>query len=134
MGKKKVGNQLRLPPQARTEKGTLSPQPQGSRGKAELKRPAYAQRIDWVIIVVGNVKGGAQSCSMRHPIEHPHMLACGKLFQPSNHRIDHGFKVTGPDHNTHRLHSAEPAGLQFRSTLNVIGGPLNSAIRTNSRK
>jgi hypothetical protein len=34
MGKKKVGNQLRLPPQARTEKGTLTRMQEGSRGKA----------------------------------------------------------------------------------------------------
>jgi hypothetical protein len=33
MGKKKVGNPLRLPPQARTEKGRLTPAPEGSRGK-----------------------------------------------------------------------------------------------------
>jgi hypothetical protein len=33
MGKKNGGNQLRLPPQARTEKGRLSPEPEGSRGK-----------------------------------------------------------------------------------------------------
>ena len=49
MGKKKVGNQLRLPPQARTEKGRLPSIKEGSRGKALdglpvrsclLKRPA----------------------------------------------------------------------------------------------
>jgi putative addiction module component (TIGR02574 family) len=33
MGKKKAGNPLRLPPQARTEKGRLPPAEEGSRGK-----------------------------------------------------------------------------------------------------
>jgi len=36
MGKKNGGNQLRLPPQARTEKGRLPLEEKGSRGKGKV--------------------------------------------------------------------------------------------------
>ncbi len=38
-----MGNQLRLPPQARTEKGSLYPEPQGSRGKGRKGSPKLAE-------------------------------------------------------------------------------------------
>ncbi len=53
MGKKKVGNQLRLPPQARTEKGIVACGQEGSSGKgtgiiakAKKTRPCSAPSLE----------------------------------------------------------------------------------------
>jgi putative addiction module component (TIGR02574 family) len=56
MGKKKVGNQLRLPPQARTEKGILPLELEGSRGKAGS-------------IALERAEGNAYPPSMPSPME-----------------------------------------------------------------